>query len=229
MNKNVLVVAAHPDDEILGCGGTILNHVKNGDSVHIVIMAEGITSRSKQNGCEKDIEELSELHSKSYVVGKKLGADKVTLYNLPDNRMDSIDLLDIVKKIEIIVDEEKPEIVYTHFGNDINIDHQITYKAVITACRALPGNSVQQLLFFETPSSTDYQNYNNISMFNPNWFVDIEQVIDDKISILKEYDSEMRNYPHSRSYDGIRILAQYRALAVGKKYVEAFMLGRNIL
>lgn len=229
MNKKVLVVAAHPDDEILGCGATILKHILDGDFVHILIMAEGITSRQEIRNVENNKDNLLLLHNHSYVVAKKLGAEKFTMLNFPDNRMDSIDLLDIIKPVEKIIENDNIEIIYTHFINDINIDHQITHKAVVTAARALPCRNIKQILFFETPSSTDYQIYSDVHSFTPNWFVDVEDFIDRKIEILKEYDSEMRKYPHSRSYDGIKILAQYRGLAIGRKYAEAFVLGRNIL
>ena len=229
MNNKILVVAAHPDDEILGCGATILKHIFNGDDVHILIMAEGITSRRQNRTVINDKERLLTLHKQSYIVAEKLGAKTITMLDFPDNRMDSLDLLDVIKPIEKIIEEEKIEVIYTHFLNDINIDHQITNKAVITAARALPKRKIRQILFFETPSSTDYQMYSDIHNFTPNWFVDIEDFIDKKIELLQDYDSEMREYPHSRSYEGVKLLAQYRGLAVGKKYVEAFVLGRNIL
>ena len=229
MNKKILIVAAHPDDEVLGCGGTILKHVADGDSVHIVIMAEGITSRDSVRDIVKNTSLLEKLHSQSYMVAKRLGAQSLTMFRFPDNRMDSVNLLDIIKKIEQVVDNVKPDVIYTHHGGDINIDHQITNKTVITASRALPGKSVKQILFFETLSSTDYQLIDRNNIFVPNWFVDIENEINNKIEILKIYDSEMREYPHSRSYEGVKLLAQYRGLAVGHKYIEAFSIGRNIL
>ena len=145
MNKKILIVAAHPDDEVLGCGGTILKHVADGDSVHIVIMAEGITSRDSVRDIVKNTSLLEKLHSQSYMVAKRLGAQSLTMFRFPDNRMDSVNLLDIIKKIEQVVDNVKPDVIYTHHGGDINIDHQITNKAVITASRALPGKSVKQI------------------------------------------------------------------------------------
>ena len=229
MNKKILIVAAHPDDEVLGCGGTILKHVADGDSVHIVIMAEGITSRDSVRDIVKNTSVLEKLHSQSYLVAKRLGVKSLTMFQFPDNRMDSENLLDIIKKIEQVVEDVRPDIIYTHHSGDINIDHQITNQAVVTASRALPGKSVKQILFFETLSSTDYQLMNINNTFIPNWFVDIEREFDKKIDILRIYDSEMREYPHPRSYEGVKILAQYRGLAVGRKYVEAFSLGRNIL
>ena len=229
MNKKVLIVAAHPDDEVLGCGGAILKHVADGDDVHIVIMAEGITSRDKVRDVAKNSTTLQELSTKSHLVAEALGARTLNMLQFPDNRMDNRDLLDVIKSVEQIIDDIKPDIIYTHHYGDINIDHQITNQAVITASRALPGTSVKQILFFETLSSTDYQVININNVFIPNWFVNIESEIDKKIEILKIYNSEMREYPHSRSYEGVKLLAQYRGLAVGKKYVEAFSLGRNIL
>lgn len=228
MADKVLVVAAHPDDEVLGCGGTILRHVDNGDTVHIMIMAEGLTSRDMQRDADLRQDELSNLHNCSGKVAEFLGAEKLEMLGFPDNRMDSVDLLDVVKEIELEVDEFAPDIVYTHNGNDVNIDHQVTHDAVLTACRPLPGQSVRHIFFFETMSSTEWQMATADKIFLPNMYVDISAYLDKKIEALHYYDSEMREYPHSRSYEALRILAKQRGFTVGTQAAEAFMVGRII-
>lgn len=229
MKHRVLVVAAHPDDEVLGCGGTIIKHCQKGDEVRILIMAEGLTSRGAKRDVVSNAKALKELHANSYKAAEIMGANQVNLLSFPDNRMDSVDLLDVVKQIELVVDEFKPDIVYTHHSGDVNIDHRITHEAVVTACRPLPGQCVKTLLFFETLSSTEWQMPVVDKAFAPNWFVDIEDVMDEKIKTLQCYGSEMRDYPHSRSYEAVEILAKYRGFCVGKVFVEAFEMGRNVV
>lgn len=227
MNK-VLVVAAHPDDEVLGCGATIMKHVANGDMVHILIMAEGLTSRDFTRNADIRVDELSELHATSKRVAEFMGVTRLVMHNFPDNRMDSVNLLDVVKKIEIEVDEYRPDIVYTHHVGDVNVDHKVTHDAVVTACRSLPNSSVREILFFETLSSTEWQMMTADKIFQPNIYVDITDFMDKKKQVLEFYESEMRKYPHPRSYKGVELLAQYRGLTVGMYYAESFMLGRSI-
>jgi putative lmbE-like protein len=227
--RNILVVAAHPDDEYLGCGGTLLRHVANGDHVHIMILAEGLTSRDQHRDVDRRKGELSALHHSSQMAADLLGADSLRLCSFPDNRMDSVDLLDVVKCVEEQIESLNPSIIYTHHAGDVNVDHLITHKAVITAARSLPGSRVERLIFFETVSSTEWQIQNAKDAFFPNWFVQIDEFIDKKIALLRCYDSEMKAYPHPRSYDGVEYLARYRGQIVGVKYAEAFSLGRNIL
>ncbi len=229
MNKKVLVVAAHPDDEVLGVGGTILSHAKAGDTIHIMIMAEGITSRSEKRDVEGASRELAELHAKCKKVSEALGAEKLIMCKFPDNRMDGVELLDVVKEIEKEVDYFEPDIVYTHHAGDVNVDHTLTHNAVITACRSMPGCSVKTILFFETLSSTEWQMQTSDKIFYPNWFVDISDSFEEKQKVLHLYESEMREFPHTRSYKAIENLAHLRGCTAGTEYAEAFMLGRNIV
>lgn len=224
----VLVVAAHPDDEILGCGGTLVKHAMQGDEVHIMILAEGLTSRDAVRDAELHQKELKQLHMTSQTVGSIIGATSVELCNFPDNRMDGVELLDVVKKVESVIEKYKPTIVYTHHVGDVNIDHQVAHKAVVTACRPMPGQTVQTILFFETLSSTEWQVPGEGLEFTPNWFVDIEKTFDKKMEALRCYASEMREYPHSRSCESVEILAKYRGTTIGCHLAEAFLLGRNI-
>lgn len=228
MNNRVLIVAAHPDDEVLGCGGTILKHISRADSVRILIMAEGLTSRDLTRDSVGHKEELARLHESSAQAAKCLGAEGTRLCSFPDNRMDSVDLLDVVKEVEKEIEIFKPNIIYTHHAGDVNIDHRVTHDAVVTACRPMPGCSIETLLFFEVLSSTEWQSPSPDRIFAPDWFVDIGDKLDKKLDALHCYASEMREYPHSRSYEGVKALAAYRGISAGCEYAEAFSLGRKI-
>ncbi len=221
MNK-VLVIAAHPDDESLGCGGTIKKHTNNGDRVRVLYMTNGESSRNnKKTGSIKK-------RLKSAMQSKKiLGIEEIKFLNLPDNEMDKISLLKIVKKIEKYLNLFKPTIIYTHHHGDLNIDHRITFQAVMTACRPQPSSIIQQVFSFEIPSSTDFQS-SNVGPFLPNLFIDIDKTIADKMESLKSYSSEMRDNPHSRSMENVLNLAKYRGGTVGKKFCEAFFVVRYL-
>lgn len=224
----VLVVAAHPDDEILGCGGTIARHVRDGDEVHVMIMAEGLTSRSsfdRTGGAD----ELSVLAQAAHAANAALGVSELTLLRLPDNRMDSMDRLDVIKAIESKMADFPPDRIYTHHAGDVNIDHRIIHDAVNTACRPLPGQSVRCLLYFEVVSSTEWQIPGSAPAFLPNWFVDITETLPGKIEALHCYESEMRPWPHPRSYSAVEHLARWRGATIGAQAAESFMLGRIIL
>lgn len=225
--SSILVIAAHPDDEVLGAGGAIARWSNEGQSVHILIMAEGVTSRSIA-GAKSPLSELSELVECAKRSAKILGAASIDFVNLPDNRMDSLALLDVIKPIEAKIDTLLPHTVVTHQPNCLNIDHQITNRAAVTACRGLPGASVKTMLFFESPSSSEWQVPGAGLSFQPNWYVNIESTIEIKMAALKEYDCEMRSFPHARSYETVRHLAHLRGSHAGLKAAEAFSLGRNI-
>jgi N-acetylglucosamine malate deacetylase 1 len=228
MKKNkelILVVAAHPDDEVLGCGASIAKWVDAGNEVHVLIMSDGETARDLNRGCNFSNEKVILRSELAYKAGDVLGVKSIKLLNLPDNRMDSIDLLDIVQLVEREVDYLKPDMVVTHHGGDLNIDHQITYKAVVTACRPQPGKSVKKLLSFEVPSSTEWQ---VCTPFQPNWFEDVHETFERKIEALNIYNIEMREWPHARSLRNIEYLAHYRGSSVGCETAEAFILLRNI-
>jgi LmbE family N-acetylglucosaminyl deacetylase len=135
---NVLVIAAHPDDEVLGCGATMAKHARQGDVVHILILAEGATSRATNRDRSQWKSEISELAKAAYKAGDILGAKSVTLRDFPDNRMDSCELLDVVKTIEQAIAQHRPEVIYTHHAGDVNVDHRRIHEAVVTACRPVP-------------------------------------------------------------------------------------------
>ncbi|KYK25261.1 GlcNAc-PI de-N-acetylase [Euryarchaeota archaeon SM23-78] len=224
MKNRILVVSAHPDDEVLGVGGTIRKKVNQGNEAYCIIAAEGITSRNTKESAK----ELKKLHEQTLKASKIIGYKKVFFLNLPDNRMDSINLLDIIKKIEEIIEKIKPQIVYTHDLSDLNIDHRICFKAVMVATRPTNGCCVNEIYTFETLSSTEWQAKTN-KIFQPNTYEDISNEIESKINALKEYKGEIRNYPHPRSERGVRILAKYRGLESGLENAEAFCLIRRII
>jgi len=228
--RSVLVIAAHPDDEVLGCGGTIARHAQAGDEVHVVILAEGLTSRGSSRTdrhCYDD--SLSLLAQSAEHASRVLGVASLNLYHFPDNRMDSIDRLEVVKMVETVVSQRQPEIVYTHHAGDVNIDHRVVHDAVVTACRPIPGRGIKTLLFFEIASSTEWQAPGLAPAFSPNWFIDISAALEKKMEALHAYHSEMRAWPHSRSIRAIEHLARWRGASAGMEAAEAFMLGRNLI
>ncbi|MGR3176660.1 MAG: PIG-L deacetylase family protein [Candidatus Anammoxibacter sp.] len=229
MNNKVLVFAAHPDDEVLGCGAAIAKHVITGDEVHVVILAEGATSRDGKRNRGQRSSELSELAESAHKAKKILGYSSLDLYDFPDNRMDSVDLLDVVKMIEKHIELVQPAIVYSHHAGDVNIDHRIIHEAVITACRPIPSHPVKTLLFFEVASSTEWQVPGSAPHFTPNWFKGISDMLPVKLDALKEYSTEMRKWPHPRSLTAVENLAKWRGASVGIEAAEAFVLGRNLI
>lgn len=221
--RNVLVVAAHPDDEVLGCGGTIAAHAMAGDNVSVVVVAEGAMSRD-----DADAAEVSELWACAREVGVLLGAASVETLGLPDNRLDAMDRLDLVKAVERVVERVRPDIVYTHHAGDVNIDHRRLHEAVVTACRPVPEACVRTILAFEVASSTEWQSSSGAAPFEPDWFVDVTRTLDIKMAALEVYETEMREWPHARSLKAAEHLARWRGATVGTEAAEAFMLVRHI-
>src|SRR3989337_154253 len=184
MSKKILVVAAHPDDEVLGCGATIARHTKMGDEVNVIILAEGATSRADKRSRKLQRRALSELAQAAGKAKKILGITSLTLHNFPDNRLDSVDRLDVITVVEEFIKKYQPEVVYTHHVGDLNIDHRIIHEAVVTACRPVPFQCVKTLLFFEVPSSTEWQSPASALAFNPNWYVNISDTLNIKLKAL---------------------------------------------
>lgn len=225
---NILVIAAHPDDEVLGCGGTISRLVKENQNVFITILGEGITSRYRE--WEQADERLTEtLHADSRKVADLLGARDLFLYDLPDNRFDTVPLLSVVKIIEELVERIKPTVIYTHHGGDLNIDHAITHRAVLTATRPMVGTPVKDIFAFEVASSTEWSFQQFTPHFRPSVFFDIGGTIDKKIEAIKMYDSEVRSFPHPRSPEALKTCARRWGSVVGLQYAESFELIRSII
>ena len=228
-NNRVLVVAAHPDDEVLGCGGTIARFSDAGVQVQVLIVAEGSTSRLLQRDRSQVADELSALALASQTAGSILGASGVELLAYPDNRLDSIDRLDLIKQIEKTIDRYQPEAVFVHHCGDVNVDHRRLHEAVVTACRPIPGQSVRSLLSFEVASSTEWQPPGSGTAFQPNYFVDISTQWERKLQALEAYSCEMRAWPHARSIAALEHLARWRGSQVGVEAAEAFCLLRQLL
>lgn len=220
---NILVVAAHPDDEVLGCGGTIARLAEEGHTVHILILGVGITSRYA-NPDDAKPGELQILHGQAKNAGASLGAKEVSLMNLPDNRFDTIPLLDIVKIVEEHIDRVKPEIVYTQHGGDLNIDHACTFRAVLTATRPMTGNPVKKVLGYEVGSSTEWSFQQFSPVFRANVFSDISGTLEKKIRAMEMYESEARAFPHPRSPEALRAQATHWGSVSGLMAAEAFSL-----
>lgn len=214
----VLTITAHPDDEVLGCGATMAKHSARGDLVYVLLIADGETSREKSHGLKRN--------HQADAAAKILGIEKVFSLNLPDQRLDTLALLDIVKKIEAVIDEIKPNIIYTHFANDLNLDHRIVNRAVLTACRPLPESLINAIFTFEIQSSTEWSSIDEAA-FKPNHIVDVSDYMEKKSEALHAYSSEMRDFPHSRSYEALEYLAKLRGAQAGVQAAECFQIERQ--
>lgn len=219
--NTVVIVAAHPDDEVLGCAGTIALHSKRGDAVHIVFLADGENSRVEASP------QLSMRRTMAENAMRTLGARSVQFFDFPDNAMDSVPFLRIVQTLEQVLKPLQPHLVYTHFGHDLNIDHRLTYQAVLTACRPQPGQSVKAIYCFEVPSSTEWSPGASPA-FQPNLYVDISSVLLQTQAALACYEKELRPWPHSRSAEAILARQRYRGSCVGVEAAESFMIEREI-
>jgi len=227
--NTALVIAAHPDDEVLGCGATMARLAAEGWDVHVLIVAEGATSRSATRNPALHEGELSDLANCAAAANRILGSASLKLHSLPDNRMDGVNLLDVVKLVEAEIDCRKPRLVFTHHAGDLNIDHRILHDAVIAACRPQPRHPVKNLLFFEVPSSTEWRPPASGLVFAPNYFYDVTGYMVQKLDALRAYGPEMRSFPHPRSLEAAEHLARWRGATVGCSAAEAFMLGRSII
>lgn len=219
MNKKILVVSAHPDDEVLGMGGTLCMHRDKGDEISIIVLSNGEDSRPDQSDPEKR-------NSQTKAVAKKLGA-KLFVLDFPDQHFDVMPLISINREIEKVIREIKPDVVYTHHAYDLNSDHRRSFEATLTACRPQPGFSVTEIYSFEVLSSTEWQMKDHQS-FCPNHYVSIVPYLEEKKKLMAEYKDELRDFPHPRSLKGIEVLANYRGQEVGLVAAEAFRSVRVI-
>jgi LmbE family N-acetylglucosaminyl deacetylase len=229
-NKKIMIVVAHPDDELLGLGATMhkLIHEQSAQT-HVVILGEGITSRSDARDTEKWKKELEIHRNNIHAAQAAIGYHSVSIYDFPDNRFDTVALLDIVKTVEKEKQQFQPEIIFTHHGGDLNIDHQRTFESVITATRPMENETVKTVISFETPSGTEWRASSDPRHFVPNIFVSVsEQNLQAKIKGMESYEFEKRAYPHPRSPEALKILAQRWGVAVGCKFAEAFCSVRLI-
>lgn len=223
----ILVIAAHPDDEVLGCGGTIARMSREGIVVNVAILGEGITSRYRERKhANRGL--VKSLRASSWRAGKVLGAKNLLLRNFPDNRFDEVSLIRLVKAVEDLISKYRPAVVYTHWSGDLNIDHALTNRAVITATRPTGRSTVKEIYAFEVPSSTEWGFGLGQRSFSPNVFIDISSTLTTKVRALREYESEMRPFPHPRSAEVLESLARIRGSASGVEAAEAFELVRRI-
>jgi LmbE family N-acetylglucosaminyl deacetylase len=223
----VLVIAAHPDDEILGCGGTTARLAAEGHELTFAILGEGMTSRHAQRS-HADVKDLETLHRQAHAAAAKVGVKNVILHKLPDNRLDTVPLLDVVKLVEGLIEQVKPEVIYTHHAGDLNVDHGIIHRAVLTATRPVAQSPVREVYAFEVPSSTEWAFQRIEPAFRPNCFVEITRTLEAKIAAMECYETEARKFPHPRSPEALRALAARWGSVVGCAAAEAFELVRSI-
>jgi LmbE family N-acetylglucosaminyl deacetylase len=217
----VVVIAAHPDDEVLGGGATLASHVRAGEEVHAVIMSEGATSRYGSGMAQT-------LRKCGLRAAERLGLASVTFEELPDQRLDTIPLITVTQQIEAIMERLQPELVYTHFPGDVNSDHQVVSRAAWVACRPyrLPG--LRRFAVFETPSSTEWAWPYGDSSLSPNLFVDVTATLEAKLAAVECYETELRDYPHPRSRRALIERAAHWGSQVGRRYAEPFRILREV-
>ena len=224
---NILAVFAHPDDEVLACGGTLKKLSLAGHQITIAILGEGITSRYEKRE-DAETQKLNTLHECTEAAAKIMGATQLVHRNLPDNRFDSVDMLDVVKIVEDLVEETQPETIYTHQGSDLNVDHGVVHRAVLTATRPMRGQVVKNVLTCQIASSTEWSFQQFQPAFHPSVFVDISETLEAKIAAMEAYKSEARTFPHPRSPEALRAQAVNWGAAVGFDAAEAFQLVRSL-
>lgn len=220
--KRILVIAAHPDDELLGLGGTLARHAAAGDEVTCVVVSEGASARYA-SGADED------LRSSGHAAATRLGTHSLRFLGMRDQRLDAQPILDVIQPIEKIVTEVRPHIVYTHHWGDLNRDHRVVSEAVMVACRPVGPDYPAQLLCFETPSSSEWSSTDLALQFVPNHFVDISATIETKLEAMACYTTELRPAPHPRALESLRTRAAYWGQIVGKRYAEAFVLVRAVV
>jgi LmbE family N-acetylglucosaminyl deacetylase len=223
----ILCIAAHPDDEVLGCGGTAARLAAEGNEVFFAILGEGITSRYARRA-EADPAQLRALHECSRRAGAHLGAKEVFLFDLPDNRFDTVPLLEVVKIVEGLVARLRPEVVFTQHGGDLNVDHQQVFRATLTATRPLAGAPVKTVYGYEVASSTEWAFGQFSPAFQANTFFDIGATLEQKIQAMQLYESEARAFPHPRAPEALRAIARRWGSVAGLQAAEAFQLIREV-
>lgn len=219
---NVLVISAHPDDEVLGLGGTLARHIEEGDTVTPIIAADG----SQVRYSDEQHEQLRDACRRSCM---ELGVSEPEFLGFRDQGLDTYSQIDINRALEELVDRTKPDVVYTHHFGDMNRDHQVLHEATLVACRPKPGGTIRSVLTYVVPSSTDWAPSRAGREFLPNWFVNISDTLDKKIKALAHYASEVPPYPHPRSLEAIEAQAKFWGSGIGLGYAEPFMLMRNLV
>jgi LmbE family N-acetylglucosaminyl deacetylase len=225
-----MIVVAHPDDELLGLGASMNRLITEYNvQCHVVILGEGITSRSDKRDVELWKAELETHRKNIFSAQKAIGYHTISIHQFPDNRFDSVSLLDIIKVIEKEKESFTPQIIFTHHGGDLNIDHQRAFEAVVTCCRPMENEIVKHIITFETPSGTEWRASTDPRIFTPNFFIEVrEENIRAKIRGMESYEFEKRRYPHPRSPESLEIIARRWGVTIGVNYAEAFCIVRSI-
>ena len=230
-NQNtILVIAAHPDDEVMGCGATMARIASASGIVQTIFLADGESSRYPISDIESQemIERIGARKTAAYAAAVILGSLPPKFFDLPDNRLDTVPILDIARIIENEIDLFKPSLVITHFSGDLNIDHQKVHEALLIATRPQGDSCVREVICFETPSSTEWRPPGSGQTFVPNLFIGVEGFEEQKFAALKEYQAEMRDFPHPRSDEAITSLMKWRGSNSSLNLAEAFSLSRGI-
>jgi N-acetylglucosamine malate deacetylase 1 len=218
---NVLIVAAHPDDEVAGAGCAIAKHVRAGDKVTAMFLTDGVSARPGWSDSERSARRRSAEKAASI-----LGYSDLRFYDFPDNALDSVPLLEIARAVEKVAADVDPDIVYSHHAGDLNVDHKLALRASLTCFRPLPGARVQRILSFEVPSATGWDFG---PAFVPNVFVAAEDVLTLKLDALDAYEAEVRPFPHARSRGSLEARAKAWGTQVGLAAAEPFVLLREIV
>lgn len=226
--KKVLIIGAHPDDDILGCGGIMSKYARTGTEFRVIFIAEGSSCRFNLDelNSEEVVSTIIKRNSFGIKALEKLGVTQCHFYNLPCGRLDTISIIEINKIIEKEVSQFQPDTIYTHAESDANHDHGIVFKASIMATRPCNTFKVKSVYSYEILSSSEWK---FTSSFEPNSFEELDELdVKNKWEALAEYETEIREFPFPRSLEGISTLAKYRGLQAGVKYAEAFRLIRKI-
>lgn len=224
LGRSVLIVAAHPDDEVLGCGATLAALTDAGIEVNVAFFTDGVGARRP----ESDATSRGRCDAAERACAI-LGVRIVHVGQCPDNQLDTVSMLDLSQVVERLVDRYQPELVLTHHAGDLNVDHRQVHQAVLTACRPQPGHPVKGIVAFEVASSTEWQGSGSGPAFVPNMFVDATRGWDRKVAALEAYAVEMRPWPHARSMAAVEALAHWRGATVGVAAAEAFVLVRGVI
>ncbi len=217
----VLVVAAHPDDEVLGCGGTLARLAASGIETHVLFMTDGVSSRPGAN-------DLAARREAAASAAEIIGLNPPTFNDFPDNALDTVPLIEVVRIVEAAIERIAPKTVFTHHHGDLNVDHQVAHRAVITACRPQPGRDVKSILSFSVRSSSEWCVSEPGSYFRPNLFVDIDSTLERKLEALRAYAMEMRKPPHTRSLEAVESEARVLGHTAGLPAAEGFGVVRII-
>lgn len=227
-NERVLVIAAHPDDEVLGLGGTIAKYVKAGAEVAVLIVTDGSSAQYRDNGRLKEIIAVKKRETSN--CAEVLGVKHIFYGELPDMKLDVTPHIEINRVIENVINDFRPTVAFTHFIGDVNKDHRCVYESTLVACRPTSEQCIKRLFLYSVPSSTEWNVQNTTNVFLPNWYEDISgEFAEKKYRAMECYKTELRNYPHPRSIQYLRTADIAEGNRVGLLAAESFILLRSIV